>query len=265
MKWTLFLIAALASAQTPAEQRGRKLIDEAVQALGGDAFLHMQDRIESGRAYSFYREQISGLSIAKIYTRYITVAAGKTGHDLGVRERQAFGKNEDYSVLFNENGAWDITWRGAKELPKQQFERYRDSTLRNIFYILRIRLNEPGMIFESRGSDVFENQPVDIVDITDSQDRQITLYLNQSTKLPLRQVYSRRNPETKERDEEVTLFNRYRDVGGGVQWPHQIRRERNGEKVYEIFSESVVIDKDLTDDLFTLPPAGQASPNPKKK
>jgi hypothetical protein len=266
MKWALFLIGLTAWPQTAAEQRGRKLIDDAVQALGGEKFLHMQDRTESGRAYSFYREQISGLSIAKIYTRYITVAAGKTGEDLGQRERQAFGKNEDYSVLFNENGAWEITWRGAKELPKDQYARYRDSTLRNIFYILRQRLNEPGMIFEYRGSDVFENQPVEIIDITDSQDRLVTLFLHQSTKLPLRQLYARRNPQTKERDEEVTLFSRYRDVGGGIQWPHQIRRERNGEKVYEIFSESVMVNKDLTDDLFTLPPAGAATPHkPKRK
>lgn len=167
MKWIAVLIAASAFAQTPAEQRGKKLIDQAVEALGGDKFLKMEDRVESGRAYSFYREQISGLSIAKIYTRYITVAQGKTGEQLGVRERQAFGKNEDNSVLFNENGGWEITWRGAKELPKDRLDRYRETTLRNIFYILRQRLNEPGMIFESRGSDVFENQPVDIVDITD--------------------------------------------------------------------------------------------------
>jgi hypothetical protein len=118
------------------------------------------------------------------------------------------------------------------------------------------------MIFESRGADVFENQPVEIVDIIDSQNRVVTVYFHQSTKLPVRQIYSRRNPETKERDEEVTRFSRYRDVGDGVQWPHQILRERNGEKIYEIFSESVVINRDLTDDLFSPPPPNAAPPKP---
>jgi hypothetical protein len=259
-----FLIATTLFAQTPAEQKGRKIIDDAVQALGGEKFLKMEDRIESGRAYSYYRDQISGLSIAKIYTRYITVATGKSGEQLGLRERQAFGKNEDSSVLFNENGAWEITWRGAKELPKDRFDRYRETTLRNIFYILRQRLNEPGMIFEARGSDVIENQPVDIVDITDSENRLVTVYFHQSTHLPLRQLYARRNTETKERDEEVTLFSRYREASG-VQWPHQIRRERNGDKTYEIFSESVSINKDLTDELFTLPAEGAADPKKIKK
>ena len=32
-----------------------------------------------------------------------------------------------------------------------------------------------------------------------------------------------------------------------------IRRERNGEKIFEIYSESVQLNKNLKDDLFTLP------------
>ena len=265
MRFAWLLIAALAFGQTPAEQRGRKLIDQCVEALGGQKFLTMEDRIETGRAYSYYRDQISGLSIAKIYTRYITPPAGKSGTELGVRERQSFGKNDDSAVLFNENGAWEITFRGAKELGKERFDRYRESTMRNLFYLLRQRLNEPGITFEARGSEVFENQPVDVVDITDAENRQLTVFIHQTTHLPVRQLYTRFNTETKERDTEVTLYSRYRDAGG-VQWPHQIRRERNGEKIYEIFSESVVVNKDLTDDLFTLPAEGAANPQkPRKK
>ena len=52
-----------------------------------------------------------------------------------------------------------------------------------------------------------------------------------------------------------------------MQWPHQIRRERNGDKTYEIFSESVKINKDLTDSFFTAPEPGMVKPGtkPKKK
>src|SRR5277367_959919 len=87
-------------AQTAAEQRGKKIIDEVIQAIGGEKFLTMEDRTESGRAYSFYNGEISGLSIAKIYTRYVTVANSKTGQDLGQREREVFGKDQDASVMF---------------------------------------------------------------------------------------------------------------------------------------------------------------------
>jgi hypothetical protein len=42
-------------------------------------------------------------------------------------------------------------------------------------------------------------------------------------------------------------------VGGGVEWPCATLRERNGEKILEIYSDSVTINHDLKDDLFALP------------
>lgn len=243
-----FSAAALAAfAETPAE-RGKRVVNEALQALGGNAYQQMEDRVEAGWAYSFYRQELSGLSIAKIYTRYLTPVPGK----LSVRERQAFGKDEYAAVLFNESGAWEVTFRGARPLADERYANYIDSTLRNIFYILRQRLDEPGLTFYSQGSDIYMNQPVEIVDITDADNRTVTVYFNQMTKLPIRQVFKRRNPEFKDFDEEVMVFSKYRDVGGGVKWPFDMRRERNGEKTYEIFSDSVEINRNLKDNLFTL-------------
>ena len=48
------------------------------------------------------------------------------------------------------------------------------------------------------------------------------------------------------------MFTKFRDVGGGVQWPYNILAERNGEKVFEIFSDSVEINQGLSDNFFTL-------------
>src|SRR5689334_4176397 len=261
--YTLLAATTLANAQG-IEAKGRKVVDDAIAALGGQKFLSMQDRIEKGRAYSFFHDELSGLSVAKIYTRYITVPPERTGIDLGVQERQAFGKNEDYFVLFRQEGAWEVTFRGAKDLEKDRIQRYRDTTLNNFFYILRQRLHEPGLIFESRGSDVIENLPVDVVDITDSQNRVVRVYFHQTTKLPIRQSWVWRDPVTKERDEEVTRFSRYRETNG-IQWPQQMLRERNREKTYEIFSESVSVNQGLADALFTMPNADTRPDRPQKK
>ena len=63
-------VAPAAFSQTTAgDKRAKQVIDDAIAALGGDRFLNMEDRTESGRAYSFYNDRLSGLSIAKIYTR----------------------------------------------------------------------------------------------------------------------------------------------------------------------------------------------------
>jgi hypothetical protein len=247
---TLLLVCCTlaAAAETPAE-RGKRVVDEALRALGGDAFLHMQDRVESGRGYGFYREELSGLAVVKIYTRYLAPVPGQ----IAVRERDAQGKNEDSVVLFTENGAWEVTWRGARPLTDLRYNNYKDGTLRNIFYILRQRLDEPGLAFYSRGMDMYENRPVEIVDITDAANRTVTVYFDQLTKLPTRQAFKRRNPEYKDFDTEVTIFSKFRDVGGGVRWPCATVRERNGEKILEVYSDSIEINHGLKDDLFALP------------
>ena len=247
-----FVASLLLRAETP-EQRGKRVVDECLQALGGDRYLNMQNRVETGRAYSFYRDNLTGLSIATIYTRYDS-GVTDTAHNLAQHERDNYGKKEDYGTLFTDKEAWDVTYRGARPLPADRFTRYKETTLRDVFYIIRVRLHEPGWIIESKGSDVIENRPVDIVDLTDANNIVTTVYFDQITKLPVRQVFFRRDPVTKDRNEEVTHFTKYRDAGEGVQWPFAIERDRNGEKIYEIFSNSVEVnDKKAGDDLFLLP------------
>jgi hypothetical protein len=246
------LCASVVSAQT-AQEKGKRIIDETLAALGGERFLTMRDRVETGRAYSFYHDQLRGLSIARIYTRYLSRSEPPQPGFLGVRERQSFGKREESAVLFTEDGkGWQLTFRGARPVAADLLARFWDTTERNFFYILRQRLGEPGLIFDWRGSEVWSNNPVDVVDITDAGNRVVTVYTHRSTRLPLRQVFFRRDPRTKERNEEVTVFSKYREVGG-VQWPHVIQRERNGEKIFEMYAEGVVVNQGLTDDLFTLP------------
>ncbi len=240
-----------AAAKEPREVKGKRLVLEALDALGGNNFLAMEDRIESGRAFSFYREQLRGLSLAKIYTRYLSIPPDP--RMIGQRERQTFGKNQDNSVLFTETEAWDLTFRGARPLPEDQIARWRLSTLHNIFYILRQRLKEPGILFEWQSTEVWGNQPVEVIDINDTENRTVTVSFHQSTKLPVKQLFYRRDPNSKERIDEVTVYSKYRDVGNGVQWPFTILRERNGEKIFEIFADTVTINQNLTDDKFLIP------------
>ena len=233
------------------QERGKRVVNECVEAMGGDRFMNMQNREEGGRAYSFYREQLSGLSFATIYTEYQT-GVTDTAHNLAVHERQNFGKNQDNGVLFAEKEAWEVTFRGARLLAQERFDRYKETTLRDVFYILRVRLKEPGIILESRGSDVLQNVAVEIVDITDADNRTTTVYFDQVTKLPVRQRFERRDPKTRLVDEEITLYSKYREVAG-VQWPYAVTRERNGEKIYQIFSDHVEINRPLKPNLFALP------------
>jgi hypothetical protein len=240
----------LRSAAESKADRGQRALDEAIAALGGASLLGMRDRTETGRVYSFYREDLTGLSVAKIYTKYLdNPEPGK----LGVLERQAFGKKEESAVLFINGEGYEVTYRGVRPLPDTILERYRDSTRHNFFYILRMRLKEPGLTVEFNGSEVLENQSVDILDIIDAQNEVVTVYINHHTKLPVRQRFYRRDPLTHDRIEEVTRFSKYKRTAKGVQWPLDLQRERDTEKLTEIYDETVETDTGLRAELFQLP------------
>lgn len=256
-------ICVSAPAAETAQQKGRRVVDESIAALGGDAFLHFQTRVETGRAYSFYREQLSGLSIAKIYTQFVQPSGPVKPGDVLEEERQSFGKDEqDGFVLFTLNAAWEVNFHGARPLEDKSVEDHREALLRNVFYIMRARLNEPGMSFYAQPSDFYENRPVDIVDITDDRNITVTVYFDHFTKLPVRQLTKRRNETYHDFDTETTEFGKYH-TSSGIQWPNDLRRARNGNKTFELYSDSVEFNKDLKDDLFRLSPKIKILPKAK--
>jgi hypothetical protein len=244
----LALLTAIGTVAAEPANRGREIVEQSLAALGGPNYLAMENRVEQGRLYSFYREQLNGLATARVYTKYEQPAGS-----IAIRERQSFGKKEeDYAYLFTDKEGVQVTFRGVRPLPAGQYERYLDTTQRNVFYILRYRLNELGMVFEYKETAVFDNNPVEVVNITDAENRTVTVYFHRTTHLPVRQNFFRRDPETKQRIEEMTIYNKYRDVGG-VMWPWSVVRFRNGSKIFEMYSENVSINAKLDPDLFATP------------
>jgi hypothetical protein len=245
------LLPCAAFAAETARDRGKRLIGKVIEGLGGDAFRNMQTRTEIGRASTFYRDRLSGYSQSRIFTKYLEPDADA---DILQLQRQVFGKKlEDGATLFTANEGYDVTYHGAKPLADDKVQQYREATLHNIFYILRERISEPGIEFEGAGADIVENQPVEAIDIYDSENRNIRMWINADTFLPVKQRYERWDPLIGERREEVTRFTTYRPAGNGIMWPHAISRERDTEMVSELRSERVTVNDPLPDSLFELP------------
>jgi hypothetical protein len=241
---------ALALRAETSQERAKKIIPEMIHALGGDGFRFLQSRSENGRAYSFYREQLSGLSIARIQTKYLEKPIGA----LRLAQRQVFGKKQEEAVILTGTDAWDVTYRGARPLGEERIKQFNMSTLNDIFYILRMRLDEPGMACDASGRDVVENQPVERLEFNDSENRTLTVWIHSSTLLPVKQSFKRWDPNINDRREEVTRYTKYRESGNGVMWPWDTQKERDGEKLFELYSDKVTIGDDLAASLFELPP-----------
>ena len=80
----------------------------------------------------------------------------------------------------------------------------------------------------------------------------ITLYLRQSDRLPVQQLYLRRDPKTRIPYEEKSVFGRYRPIGDAM-LPWIIRRERDGERVFSLFAQSYEVNRPLSAAIFLIP------------
>lgn len=231
--------------------KGRAILNKTVDALGGDRFRNLTSRTETGRAYSFYRERITGLSAAEIHTRYLPA---NTPGKLRMLQRQSFGKKQEESIITNAAEAWELSYKGATPFADERLAQFHETTLRDIFYILRERLDEAGLEIDSLGTDVIENQRVETVQIFDLANRSVTVWLNANTYLPIKQRFFRLDPATRDRREEVTRYTIYRDAGGGVMWPFSTERERDGGKIFQLFADRIVLNEPTPDSMFELSP-----------
>ena len=246
MNRRVFLAALMASTRA---EKGKETLDLVINALGGSNFLNMQNRVETGRAVTLDRDQLTGLSHSKIYTEYLRPPApGK----LGLHERQYFGFKQEASVLFLDGKGWEINFKGVRPLDTETLERHYLSTRHNFFYILRQRLKEPGIAIELSGHEVVENQSADVLDIYDADNEKVTVWVNSFSHLPIRQRWYRREKDTGYRYEELTHFTKYRQFNG-ITWPMDLQRERDGNKVAEIYNEDVKFDQPLKESIFEAP------------
>jgi hypothetical protein len=250
----LLAVTALESQKAAPPNKAKDVVDQAVKALGGERFLNMHTRHEAGRIYAFFHDQMSGFDVANIYTQYLD---DKDIKGVQVRERQVLGKKQDYSYLYLADQAFDITFRGARPIEDERWQRYARSTTNDILYWLRYRYDEPGMQYDYIGNQVLITNHVDVVDITDANDKTIRVYFDYNTKLPVRESFTWLDTETRERNDEVTDYDKWRDAGDGIMWPFTIERARNGYKFYQIFANKVEINAELPDGIFDLPKGAQ--------
>lgn len=255
MRWSLvfaaslLVIGSIPGAQSSGPDKGRETVNKVIAALGGDKFLHLHDVVEHGRLYGFFHDQVTGTDVAKIFIEYLPSAPP---NQLAVRERQLMGKKQDYSYLYLPDRGWDITFRGARPVSEEKWSTYQRAMVHDVIYTLRCRMNEPGIQFEYTGTDTFLGRHVEGLDIIDSSDLTVHVLLDHNTWLPIHATYSWFDEKTREHNDEVTDYDKYRDIGG-VQWPFVTERTHNGYKASEVFADDAAADQTLPPNIFELP------------
>ncbi len=219
--------------------KAKQLIQQAIDALGGSAYLNVRDMTCTGRASQFgHSGELDGF---ETFINYVEPPTMDRTENLPKR---------NIIDVYNGDKGWTLDRGGVAEAPITDLARFQDNVRKDMFNILKNRIHEDGMIFRYAGLDIVDLHEVDWVEMVDADDRTIRIAFARENHLPLRKVVQTRDPKTRNMTEEIELFSNYHPISG-IQTPFQIERDRNGIKIYQIFFDKCDYNTGLPASLFT--------------
>ena len=227
---SILLLAAIALAQTdrrrpPSPFRWtrrtpagpRAVLDQTIQALGGPAYLNIQDITQEGRTYSFYHGRPNSLGI--LFWRF---------YKFPDKDRIELTKQRDVIYVYNGDKGYEITYKGARPARSQRFDRVSAATP----FLPRLGAEKmavgTGSGIVLRRPTVAEEKTVEQVTVMNAHNEGVTLYVDIDDHLPVKKTFSWRDPTDKQRNIEDEVYDNYREVQG-IMTPHTVTRFYNGD------------------------------------
>ncbi len=239
-------VAPCAFAQNPQDMmpaesaaKAKEILQAAIQALGGTAYLNLHDVTCEGRLSQFgHAGELNGFEKFADYT--IPPFKDRT---------ENLPKRNIIEVMNGEKG-WTLDRGGVSEASGADMARFQEDTKKDLDYILRSRIKEPNMIFRYGGPDIVDLKEADWVELVDSDNRTIKIAFARATHLPIRKIVDTRDANTRMKTDELEYYSNYHPING-IETPFQITRERNHIKIYQVFFDKCEYNTNLPDSLFT--------------
>ena len=219
-------------------RKAKAVLDRMIQALGGPAYLGIQDISQQGRTYSFYHGRPN--SVGTLFWRF---------YKYPDRERIELTKQRDVAFVYNGNKGYELTYKGAALEDEKTLTDYLRRRQHSLDWVIRKWLNEPGIALFYEGSTVAEERPAEQVTILNSKNESVTLFVSTDNHLPVKKSYSWRDPLDKLRSAEDEVYDGYRNVQG-IMTPFSVTRFLNGEMSNQRFLNSVTYNSGVSDSLF---------------
>lgn len=243
----IFLCApAPSSAQEPevlmpeqSAAKARQILERAIEALGGPAYLNVHDITCTGTLSQFgHSGELNG------FEKFIDYAVPP------YKDRTENLPKRNIIQIFNGDKGWVLDRGGVSEAEASDVAQFQSDIKIDIDNILRHRMNEKDMILRYDGPDVVELKEADWVELVDSDDRTIRIAIARGTHLPIQKIVELRDPTTRMRSEIKEFYSNYHPLSG-VETPFQIARERNGIKIFQVFFDKCDYNTNLADSLYT--------------
>jgi hypothetical protein len=230
--------AATVPADLENARKARALLDQAIQALGGEAYLQARNLEEQGRTYSFYHGRPT--SNGALFWRFV---------EYPTKERIEVTPQRDIAYVYTADKGYEITFKGPREVEKKDLDDYLRRRRFSLETMLRNWINDPGVALFYQGQALAGNLAAQQVTLINQKNEAVSVYLDLDTHLPIKKSYSWRDPTDKERNTEEELFDNYREVQG-VMTPWGFTRYYNGDMQAQRFVSSAQYNQVLDETMF---------------
>ncbi|MFZ3340136.1 MAG: hypothetical protein WA213_04585 [Terriglobales bacterium] len=238
-------------------RKARALLEQSIQALGGQPYLTFQNRSETGRYYPLYhgRTESTGLP----YNYYVEYPDKDRFEVLALKEIHIIpgtidvggvkSGHKDLILIHNGDHGYEVSYKGTAAQDKQDLQNYLRRRDHSPEWVFRKWMNDPTVALFYNGLDVVDSKPVEGVTLLNSHDDSVTVSIDQSTHYPVRISYSWRDPKDKQMNTEEEIFDNYKPEDG-IMTPHSFTRYFNGEMSQQRFITKAKYNLNLPETLF---------------
>jgi hypothetical protein len=218
--------------------KAKTLLDQAILALGGQAYLDVEDVTQQGRTYSFHHGETTSTGV--LFWRFVKFPD---------KERIEVTKQRDVAYVYNGDNAYEVTYKGTAAQDAKVVADYLRRRSHSLEWVLRRWLKEPGVALFYDGAAVAADKPADQVSIMNAHDDSVTLYLDTTTHLPIKKSFTWRDPADNLRNTEEEVYDAYRP-SQGIMTPYSVTRYYNGDMSNQRFLNTVTYNNKLSDSMF---------------
>jgi hypothetical protein len=234
------------------EQKGKRLLDEMVVALGGDAWLTKKTMYREGQTAAFFRGEPTGSVVQFVeYKRFATPTSPELARDEFLTWRGVItpGKKKDVVHLWTADNGYEVTYKGQTVLPEKQVADYMRRRAHSLEEVMTKWVKQPGVVIISDGSGMRDRRPVDKVTIMAANNDSVTIEIDQNTHLPLQRSFQWRNDQFKDYDIDEEVYGDWR-LFDGVETPMNMTNYRNGDMAAQNFYTKVRFNQPQPEDLY---------------
>lgn len=231
--------------------QAKAVIEQGIEALGGQAWLTIRDREQQGRGYGFHHGQATGGgSLFWSFTQFPD------------KERVEVTKERDIAELYVGNKGWEITYKGPHPIEQKDLDAYLRRRQFSLDTVLRTWINDPGVALIYVGNAIAAQHPAVEVTLINSHDESVNLYFDVDTHLPVKKSFEWRDPVDRQKNLEEEVYENYRKVSD-IMAPYNVTRYFNGDMASQRFLNSVTINQSLDPAMFD-PNSGYNPMKPEK-